>query len=126
MSTRSGRTIAKVTRFDPTDKKSNNDVKKPKKSSKKKSAAKVAKAGKTAVSKKAKGAKRKASKLNADGTPKEKRPKTAYFLFMDEERPNVKKAYPNFDIKEVASELGKRWKALPDAKKAVRCTIIRE
>ncbi|KAF0752723.1 hypothetical protein DYB28_001974 [Aphanomyces astaci] len=113
MSTRSGRNVTKVERFDPTDKKRNIDN-----SSEEEDEPKVTKkAKKTAVAAK-KAPKRKVSKENADGTPKEKRPLTAYFLFMAEERPILVKEQPDLGAKEVISELGARWKALPEAKKA--------
>ncbi|EQC40149.1 hypothetical protein SDRG_02799 [Saprolegnia diclina VS20] len=118
MSTRSGRTIAKVQRFDPTStgspsaSASESEEESPKKP--KKAAAKKAK---VPASKAAKGMKRKAGKENEDGTPKEKRPQTAYFLFMAEERPALKVEHPDFNIKEVAVELGARWKKLSAAKK---------
>ncbi|ETV98213.1 hypothetical protein H310_08936 [Aphanomyces invadans] len=112
MSTRSGRSVTKVERFDPTDKKRSVDQ-----SSEEDDEPKVTKKTKKSAVAAKKGPKRKLSKKNADGTPKQKRPLTAYFLFMAEERPIVIKEQPSLGAKEVISELGARWKALPDNKK---------
>ncbi|OQR92493.1 hypothetical protein ACHHYP_03663 [Achlya hypogyna] len=119
MSTRSGRTIAKVQRFDPTgdgspvdsSAASSDEEESPKK------AKKTAKKSKVPASKQGKGSKRKAGKENEDGTPKEKRPPTAYFLFMAEERPAVKADLPDGNITEIAVELGSRWKNLDSTRK---------
>ncbi|KAF0688371.1 Aste57867_19991 [Aphanomyces stellatus] len=114
MSTRSGRNVNKVERFDPTDKKratvQDSDVEGSDEEPKPKKTKKAAPAAKKA-------GKRKVSKENSDGTPKEKRPLSAYFLFLAEERPALVKEQPDLGAKEVVSELAVRWKALPDSKK---------
>lgn len=47
-----------------------------------------------------------------------KRAKTAFMLFSARERERLKKEQPDMDQKLVMGELGARWKALPDPKKA--------
>jgi hypothetical protein len=47
-----------------------------------------------------------------------KRAKTAFMLFSARERERLKKEQPDMDQKLVMGELGARWKALSDAKKA--------
>ena len=46
------------------------------------------------------------------------RPKSAYILYTMRERERIKKEAPDMDQKQILSELGARWKALPDGKKA--------
>lgn len=57
----------------------------------------------------------KARKQKSDGP---KRPLTAYMYFCQAERDNVKKAHPSMSGKEITTELGARWKALPDSQKS--------
>nr|BAN21124.1 high mobility group B1, putative [Riptortus pedestris] len=40
-----------------------------------------------------------------------KRPLTAFFLFISDERSNVKQANPEFTVGEISKELGRRWAA---------------
>lgn len=47
-----------------------------------------------------------------------KRPKSAYICFCGEERQRVKAKHPEMSSSEIVSELGRRWKALSDKKKA--------
>jgi hypothetical protein len=43
------------------------------------------------------------------------RPKSAYILFCKNEREQVKKDIPDIQNKDILSELGKRWKKLPES-----------
>eukprot|EP00760_Papus_ankaliazontas_P009377 PhM_4_TR1405/c0_g1_i1/m.70348 len=54
-----------------------------------------------------------AGKKKSGGT----RAPSSYFLFAGEFRAAVKKAHPTWGVTEIASELGKRWRALSDDKK---------
>ncbi|CAK4081795.1 unnamed protein product [Aphanomyces euteiches] len=116
MSTRSGRNVNKVARFDPTDK--NHEIVPDEEEDEEEDSDEPKAAKKTKKVAAKKGGKRKVSKENADGTPKEKRPLSAYFLFLAEERPVLVKEQPDLSAKEVVSELASRWKSLPDSKKA--------
>ncbi|OQS04811.1 hypothetical protein THRCLA_20789 [Thraustotheca clavata] len=113
MSTRTRRTTAKVQRFDPV---SGGDASPSVSEESEEEVPKKKKAAKRGP--KAKAAGKKKGKENSDGKPKEKRPPSAYFLFMAEERPTVKSEFPDYGIKEIAVELGSRWKSLGDAKKS--------
>lgn len=55
-----------------------------------------------------------------------KRPRTAYFIFMAEQRPTVTKDNPTLKPKEIASLLGKLWSEMPDDKKEDYKEIQRE
>ena len=55
-----------------------------------------------------------ASKKKGTGKP---RGPTAFFVFSAEHRAAVKKAHPSWKVTEVASELGKQWRALSADKK---------
>lgn len=59
--------------------------------------------------------KRKSKKEKDPNAPK--RPLTAYFLFMGDERAKVKASNPDFTIAEISKELGERWKTLDAGKK---------
>ena len=48
-----------------------------------------------------------------------KRPTTAYFLFMDEQRPSVKEENPDAKIGELAKIIGAKWKELDEESKVV-------
>ena len=48
---------------------------------------------------------------------KPKRPLTAYFVFMAEMRPKIKAEHPDWDVKQLASEAGARWRALSQDEK---------
>ncbi|KAF9957840.1 hypothetical protein BGZ65_001833 [Modicella reniformis] len=67
----------------------------------------------------------------AQGTKKKvssgpKRPLSTFLLFSQEERANVKQQNPNMNGKEVVSELGQRWRALPENdKKRFRETYVK-
>uniref|UniRef100_A0A1B6DPS8 HMG box domain-containing protein n=1 Tax=Clastoptera arizonana TaxID=38151 RepID=A0A1B6DPS8_9HEMI len=43
---------------------------------------------------------------------------SAFFYFTLDERPKIMKAKPNFNIRDVSRELGKRWVEIDKAKKA--------
>jgi len=58
---------------------------------------------------------RKQKKVKDPNAPK--RGMTAFFFFAQDQRPTVVKAHPTWKVSEVASELGRQWKALPEAKK---------
>lgn len=44
-----------------------------------------------------------------------KRAKTAYFLFMDDKRAEVKRNHPDMKVTEIGAELGRLWKLLKPA-----------
>ena len=44
--------------------------------------------------------------------PKPKRSLSAYLFFCMEQRPVIKKKFPNYSAKEITTELGKSWKSL--------------
>ena len=44
---------------------------------------------------------------------------TAFFVFSAEQRPSVKKKHPAWKVTEIASELGKQWRALRADQKQV-------
>merc|ERR1711981_1509356 len=46
-----------------------------------------------------------------------KRPLSGYFLFMADERANVKKANPDWGVADIAKELGGRWSNMDEAQK---------
>jgi ubiquitin len=46
-----------------------------------------------------------------------KRPLSGYFLFMGDERANVKKDNPQWGVGDIAKELGSRWNNMEDAQK---------
>ena len=48
--------------------------------------------------------------LDKDGNPKEKRPPTAYNIFVKEKRPEIKEANPEMDNTEIFKEIGRIWK----------------
>src|SRR6056300_1361361 len=48
--------------------------------------------------------------LDKDGNPKEKRPPTAYNIFVKEKRAEIKEANPEMDNKEIFAEIGRIWK----------------
>ncbi len=48
--------------------------------------------------------------LDKDGNPKEKRPPTAYNIFVKEKCPEIKEANPEMDNKEILKEIGRIWK----------------
>jgi len=62
-----------------------------------------------------KGGVRKVKKAKDPNAPK--RGTTAFFFFSHDQRSTVVKAHPGWKVSEVASELGRQWKSLPDAKK---------
>lgn len=48
---------------------------------------------------------------------KPKRAPTAFFVFMAEMRPKIKTEHPDWDVKQIASEAGARWRALSQEEK---------
>ena len=70
--------------------------------------AKEAKAADKAA--KAKKPKRKKG-VDNDGNPKEKRPPSAYNIFVKDKRAEVKEANPEMDNKEILTEIARLWKA---------------
>jgi len=62
-----------------------------------------------------KGGVRKVKKVKDPNAPK--RATTAFFFFSHDQRSSVVKVHPGWKVSEVASELGRQWKSLPDAKK---------
>ncbi len=48
---------------------------------------------------------------------KPKRAPTAFFVFMGEMRPKIKAEHPDWDVKQVASEAGARWRKLSQKQK---------
>ncbi len=87
----------------------------PAKDPKRVAAAKKAKATLRAkLLKRAKTSKKGASKKKGTGKP---RGPTAFFVFSAEHRAAVKKAHPSWKVTEIASELGKQWRALSADKK---------
>jgi hypothetical protein len=48
--------------------------------------------------------------LDKDGNPKEKRPPTAYNIFVKEKRAEIKEANPEMDNNEIFAEIGRIWK----------------
>ena len=51
------------------------------------------------------------------GLTKPKRAQTAFFLYMGEARDTIKSENPDMAAKEIASEAGRRWKAMSDSEK---------
>ena len=49
---------------------------------------------------------------------KPKRPKSAYFIFMNEVRNEIKAKFPTWGIGEIGKETGRLWNELPEEKKA--------
>ena len=49
--------------------------------------------------------------VDNDGNPKEKRPPSAYNIFVKEKRVEVKEANPDMDNKEILTEIARLWKA---------------
>lgn len=49
---------------------------------------------------------------------KPKRPKSAYFIFMNEVRSEIKAKFPTWGIGEIGKETGRLWNELPEEKKA--------
>jgi len=49
--------------------------------------------------------------VDNDGNPKEKRPPSAYNIFVKEKRAEVKEANPDMDSKEILTEIARLWKA---------------
>jgi hypothetical protein len=58
----------------------------------------------------------KAKKVKDPNAPK--RPLSAYFLFMNVARPQVKKENPDFKIGDIAKEMGKMWGVITPAEKS--------
>ena len=52
----------------------------------------------------------KVSKTNHEGTPKLKRPASAYILFTKDERVNILKENPSLKVGEIAKILVEKWK----------------
>ena len=50
-------------------------------------------------------------------TEKPKKPKTAYIIFCQEKRPEIKNENPEMSAKEITKELGRRWKELSEEEK---------
>ena len=48
---------------------------------------------------------------------RQKKPKSAYLLFCDDERPGIYKENPEFKMGDVAKILGSKWRALDDESK---------
>lgn len=46
-----------------------------------------------------------------------KRPQTAFFLWMNEVRPELKKKYPELSVTEIAKKAGEKWKEVTDKSK---------
>lgn len=46
-----------------------------------------------------------------------KRALSAFFFFCADERPSVRKEYPDYPVGDVAKELGKRWEVCPNRPK---------
>jgi hypothetical protein len=96
-----------------------NELDEAKKKKKKKRAEKTVKEEKTEKEEKTKKEEKKTKKkkekekdLNAP-----KRNQTPFFLYLAEKREQVKAANPDFTNPEVVSELGRRWKLLPEEAK---------
>ena len=49
--------------------------------------------------------------VDNDGNPKDKRPPSAYNIFVKEKRAEVKEANPDMDNKEILTEIARLWKA---------------
>eukprot|EP00759_Apiculatamorpha_spiralis_P053809 PhF_6_TR641/c1_g4_i1/m.895 len=93
----------------------------PAKDPKRVAAAKKAKATLRAkLLKRSKTSKKGASK-KGKGTGKPRGP-TAFFVFSAEKRAEVKKSHPSWKVTEIASELGKQWRALSADKKKAYAT----
>lgn len=58
---------------------------------------------------------KKAKKEKDENEPK--RPKSAYLLFCEDKRPELKKQLPNFKPKEIMIRLGEAWKKLSEEEK---------
>ena len=43
-----------------------------------------------------------------------KKPLTAYMVWLQENRPNIKKKYPGLSVTELSKKAGELWKALED------------
>jgi len=61
--------------------------------------------------------KKKKKKKKARDPNLPKRPKTAFFFFMDVMRPKVTKEFPNLKVAERAKYLGRKWQELTDEEK---------
>lgn len=53
-----------------------------------------------------------------------KRPQTAYFQWLNENREMIKKDNPGIRITEISKEAGRLWKLVSDADKSVSCIHI--
>jgi hypothetical protein len=99
-----------------------NELDEAKKKKKKKRAEKTVKEEKTEKEEKKTKKKKKEKDLNAP-----KRNQTPFFLYLAEKREQVKAANPDFTNPEVVSELGRRWKLLPEeAKKRYNDRFLEE
>ena len=61
--------------------------------------------------------KRTSKKENKKDPNRIKKPLSAYMLFCNEERANVKKEFPEKSLGEISKVLGERWKSLDDSRK---------
>ena len=59
---------------------------------------------------------KKAKKVKDPNAPK--RNLSAYFFFMNDQRPKVVKANPDLKVTEVGKKLGELWRAMSDSEKA--------
>lgn len=62
---------------------------------------------------------RKGAAASAVDIPKPKRPLSAYFIFLKQNREQLKASCPNLKITDLAKKAGANWKALSEAEKAV-------
>ena len=54
----------------------------------------------------------KKKKIKLEGQPK--RPQTAYFIWMNENREDIKKKSPSMNVPDISKTAGELWKALAD------------
>ena len=59
--------------------------------------------------------KKKTKKVPKD--PSQKKAKSGYLVFGDEQRPVIKKQNPDFKAKDIIAEIGRRWKALTESER---------
>ena len=47
--------------------------------------------------------------------PSQKKAKSGYLVFGDDQRPIIKSDHPDFKAKDIIAEIGRRWKAMPES-----------